>query len=136
LPFIHFILDKEASAFAAWIVTTLTLWSVVYYLAQVQAVKWRPIQVSDSYLHFKYGLACSADIPLATIKSASRLNPNERYDCFSHYVSPMRSIKNILLELDSKVTFYTAYGLPKRRKKAVICVDDPRKLIELINRAS
>ena len=33
LPFIHFILDKEGNAFAAWVVTALTLWSVIYYLA-------------------------------------------------------------------------------------------------------
>lgn len=136
LPFIHFILDKEGSVSAAWVVTALTLWSMVYYRAQVQAVKWRPIEVSDSHLHFKYGLACSADIPLANIKSVSRLNPSERYDSFSHYISPMGSNKNTLLEFDSKVTFYNAYGLPKKRKKAVICVDDLKKLIELINSAS
>ena len=136
LPFIHFILDKEGNAFAAWVVTVLTLWSVVYYLAQVQAVKWRPIEVSDSHLHFKYGLACTADIPLVNIKSVSKLNPNERYDYLSHYISPMGSNKNTMLEFDSKVTFYSAYGLPKKRKKAVICVDNPQKLIELINNAS
>lgn len=136
LPFIHFILDKEGTAFAAWVVSALTLWSVVYYWAQVQAIKWRPIEVSDSHLLFKFGLASSADIPLGNIKSVSRLSPNERYDSFSHYVSPMGSNKNILLEFDSKVTFYRAYALPKRRKKAVISVDDPQKLIELINKDS
>lgn len=136
LPFIHFIVDKEGGAFIAWVVTTLTLWSVVYYGAQVQAVKWRPIEVSDSHLHFKYGIACSADIPLANIKSVSRLLVNERYDCFSHYVSPLGSKKNTLFEFDSEVTFYSAYGLPKKRKKAVICVDEPQQLIELINNAN
>jgi hypothetical protein len=135
LPFIHFILDKEGNAFAAWVVTALTLWSVVYYVAQIQAVQWRPIEVSSTHLHFKFGLACSADIPLANLKSINRLNSNERYDYFSHFVSPMGSNKNTLLEFDSKVTFYSAYGLPKRRKKAVICVDDPQKLIDLISNA-
>ena len=38
LPFIHFIIDKEGNAFAAWVVTALTLWSIIYYLAQIQAV--------------------------------------------------------------------------------------------------
>lgn len=135
LPLIHFILDKEGNAFAAWGVTTLTLWSVIYYLAQTQAVKWRPIEVSDSHLHFKFGLACYADIPLVNIKSVSRLNPNDRYDYLSHYVTPMGSNKNTILEFDSKMTFYSAYGLSKKRKKAVICVDNPQKLIELINNA-
>ncbi|APE02268.1 hypothetical protein BM526_10655 [Alteromonas mediterranea] len=136
LPFIHFILDKEGNAFAAWTVSALTLWSVIYYRAQVQAVKWSPIKVSDSHLHFRYGLSCSADIPLANIKSVSRLNSVERYDSFSHYVSPIGSNENTLLEFDSKVTFYSAYDLLKRRKKAVISVDDPQKLIELIEKAS
>lgn len=126
LPFIHFLIDKEANAIAAWIVTALTLWSVVCYWAQVDAIKFRPIVLSTSTLYYRFGLSWEADIPLTDIKTARKVNYTDKPNTFDFFISPIGSHKNIVLEFERPVKFYGRYFLSKRKQRAVISLDRPQ----------
>lgn|GEM_PF-1868283 len=129
LPFIHFFVEKEANVIAAWVVTALTIWSVIYYLAQVQAVKLRPIELTETTLNYKFGLAWEANIQLKDIKVARKLHFSDKANSFDFFISPIGSNKNILLEFYQPITFVGCYFLPKRKSKAVISIDNTQAFL-------
>lgn len=134
LPFIHFMMDNIGHPLAAWLVTVLTLWSVVYYYAQIEAIRHRPIEITDTHLLFRFGLSWSADIPLSDVVEIKALTPSDKFDHFSHFVSPMGSQKNILINFNQPIKFIGRYGFYKKRSHAVISVDAPQELIQVFTK--
>jgi len=125
LPFIHFILEHKKGPGPAWVVTLLTLWSVIWYLAQVEAVKFRPIELSDDQLKYRFGLFWVADVPLSEIKMARKIDFTETLDGNELFLSPSGSKKNVMLEFEAPVRFSGPYMLRKRKEKAAISLDNP-----------
>lgn len=133
LPFVHFMMDNIGHPLAAWLVTLLTLWSVVYYYAQIEAIKHLPIEMTDTRLLFRFGLSWSADIPLSDIVEIKALTPSDKFDHFSHFVSPIGSQKNVLMTFNQPIKFTGRYGLYKKRSRAVVSVDDAKGFIKLLD---
>lgn len=125
LPFIHVVLEYMKGPGLAWVVTLLTLWSVIWFLAQVEAVKFRPIELSDDRLKYRFGLLWAADIPLSQIKAARIVDVAETLDRNDLFVSPIGSTKNVVLEFDAPIRFSGPYGARRREGKAAISLDNP-----------
>lgn len=125
LPLIHAVLEYKKGPAPAWTITLLTLWSVVWYLAQVEAVKFRPIELSNDYLRYRFGLLWTADIPLEKIRSARSVDVAETFDGKDLFVSPMGSAKNVILEFEAPIRFSGPYALRRHESKAAISLDDP-----------
>ncbi len=129
LPFIHAILEHHKGPGVAWVVTLLTLWSVIWYLAQVEAVKFRPIELSDKYLRYRFGLFWESDISLSNIKRARRIDVAETLDEDDLFQSPLGSAKNVMLEFEAPVRFRGPYRISKRNSKAAISMDNPERFL-------
>ncbi len=129
LPFIHFVMDKEGAPLAAWLVTSITLWSVLCYWSQIYAVRFNPIEVNNGLLRYRFGLAWHADIPLHNIKSARKLTPADRPDHFAFFMSPFGSNKNVLLEFHQPVKFVGRYSWCGKKSKAAISIDNPEAFL-------
>ena len=125
LPFVHIVIEQHKGPGPAWIITALTLWSVIWYLAQVEAARHRPIELGRTEVKYRFGLMWAADIPLTTIRSARRIEVDEELDGAGMFLSPLGSKKNVMLEFGSPIQFKGPYGLHKRRQRAAISVDDP-----------
>lgn len=132
LPLIHVFIEKESNAAVAWIVTLLTGWTVIHYLAQIYSTKFNPITINNSELRYRYGLSWSANIPIELIKEARSLSFNDSYTGMSHFVSPIGSTKNVILEFKKPMTFKGQFGRFKRRSSAVISVDDPTTFLKAL----
>ncbi len=125
LPFIHAFLEYKKGPGPAWVVTLLTLWSVVWFLAQVEAVRFRPIELSNYHLKYRFGLSWMADIPLSEIKMARRVDVAETLDGNGLFLSPLGSTKNVVLEFRTPVRFSGPYKPNRYESKAAISVDSP-----------
>ena len=125
LPFIHVLLEIKKGPGAAWIVTLLTLWSVVWFLAQSKAVKFRPIELSDHYLRYRFGLSWSADIPLDQIKSFRLAEVSETLSGDDMFMSPLGSKRNVILEFHTPIRFSGPYRQKRHETKAAISLDSP-----------
>ena len=125
LPFIHIILEYKKGPGVAWAITLLTLWSVVWFLAQVEAVKFRPIELSDDHLRYRFGLSWSANIPLSRIKSARMIDVSETLSGNNLFLSPLGSKKNVILEFDAPIRFSGPYMQKRREETAAISLDNP-----------
>ena len=129
LPFIHIILEYKKGPGAAWAITLLTLWSVVWFLAQVEAVKFRPIELSADNLRYRFGLSWSANIPLSKIKSARIVDVSETLSGDDLFLSPLGSKKNVVLEFDTSVRFSGPYMQKRCEEGAAISVDNPSRFL-------
>ncbi len=132
LPLIHLFIETEANAPVAWLITGLTLWSVIYYLAQVQGVKHIPSSINNDILNYRFGFTWSADIPLSNIKSLKKLSFNDDQNIDHCFSSPFGASRNLLVEFEQPVTFYAYYGLNKKCRSAIISIDRPDALISQI----
>ena len=125
LPFIHVFLEFEKEPGLAWVITLLTLSSTIWYLAQVEAVKFRPIELSNEHLKYRFGLFWMADIPLSKIKMARSVDVAETLDGDSLFLSPLGSAKNVILEFGAPIRFSGPYMLKRCTRKAAISLDNP-----------
>ena len=129
LPFIHVFLEYKKGPGPAWVITLLTLWSVIWFLAQVEAVKFRPIELSNDQLKYRFGLFWRADIPLSKIKMARSINVSETLDGDDLFLSPLGSTKNVILEFEAPIRFSGPYMLKRCEGKAAISLDNPSNFL-------
>jgi hypothetical protein len=133
LPLIHLFVETEVNSAVAWVVTALTGWSVIHYLAQINATKFNPICLHNSVLHYRYGLSWKATIPIAQIREARSLTFKDKVDPIRHFVSPLGSNKNVVLEFVKPMMFVGQLGIFKRKRTALISLDNPRQFLEALN---
>lgn len=136
LPFIHYLLEQEANSAVAWLVSFLTIWSVVYYRAQVKAIERLPIVICGNTIKYRYGLAWQADIPIEQIKSIRLKHPLEKIDGQNCFSSPIGSNKNIVLECYEPVVFCGFCFYKTSKSKIVVSLDEPDRFINAINQAT
>jgi len=129
LPFIHVFVEYKEGPGPAWVITLLTLWSVIWYLAQVEAVKFRPIELSSDHLKYRFGLFWRSDIPLSKIKSARSVDVAETLDGSNLFLSPLGSTKNVILEFEAPIKFSGPYMLKRCERKAAISLDNPSSFL-------
>lgn len=129
LPFIHILIEHKKGPGPAWLVTLLTLWSVVWYLAQVEATRFRPIELNDENLKYRFGLFWTADIPLSNITTARSVDVAETLNMNDYFLSPLGSAKNVILEFEAPTRFTGPYMLKRRATKAAITLDNPNRFL-------
>ncbi len=125
LPFIHAVVEIKKGPGPAWVITLLTLWSVIWFLAQVEAIKFRPIELKDGHLKYRHGLSWSANIPVEAIKAARCVHAGEVLSGNELFLSPIGSTRNIILEFREPVQFAGPYPMKRSESKAAIGVDNP-----------
>ena len=133
LPFLHVLIEIKKGPALAWGITILTLWSVIWYLAQVQAIRFRPIELDNVLLKYRFGLFWKADIPLKQIIKARKRNYSDEVGASEYFLSPLGSEKNIIIEFDAPIQFIGPYFLRKRKKKAVISLDRPGQFLNQLS---
>jgi len=129
LPFIHALVEFKKGPGPAWVITLLTLWSVIWFMAQVEAVKFRPIELSNDFLKYRFGLFWMADIPLSKIKMARSTDVTETLDGDDLFKSPFGSTKNVILEFEVPIRFFGPYMLRRCEEKAAISLDSPSRFL-------
>ena len=74
MPLSHLLLHLVAvNPLLAWIVDGLTLWSLLYLVAEYRATHWRPVSLDRDALLIRYGvLAADRVVPYGMVESISR----------------------------------------------------------------
>jgi len=133
LPLVHLLIESKNKPMLAWVITLLTLWSVICYLAQAQAIRFRPIKLNNTHLKYRFGLSWKSDIPLKQITRVRKRNYNDKVDGFAYFLSPLGSEKNIIIEFETSIRFIGPFFLSKRRKKAAITLDKPEQFLNQLS---
>jgi hypothetical protein len=134
LPFVAFILTVETtgvhlivhrwSHIAAWIITSLSIYAVIWVTAFWRSLHLRPILISGDTLTFRLGYLFEAQIPRAQI--ASWQSPaGEAKGAFRN---ARLADPQFLIELTAPVTMQGPYGIRKNVSKLALAVDNPVQL--------
>ncbi|KTG28769.1 hypothetical protein AWR38_11705 [Idiomarina sp. WRN-38] len=121
MPIMHLFLHFIWSPFAANIVTLLTVFSLVFFIAEYRAIARRPISLVGNKLFIRYGLYQPLVIPLGNIAKIrknlefvkrSRFVKRYNYSGFPNVeielIEPVGKIKSVFIGVDSAEQFISA----------------------------
>jgi hypothetical protein len=115
---------------AAWILTGLELYGVLWLIGDYQAVRLRPLLVDGDALYVRLGLRWTARVPYEQIR---RARPRERGEVCTRrspgYLSAALLVDpQLILELDESVLARGPYGIRKKVTRVGLAVDDVDRL--------
>jgi hypothetical protein len=122
---VHLLVERW-SATAAWVLTALSVYGLVWLLGHFQAVRLRPVLLAPDALHVRIGLLWSVRVPygdVASLAPAGTDAPARRAPGYLHAVTlgPAR----LLVELREAVHVDGIYGYVKKDVRHIgLAVDD------------
>jgi hypothetical protein len=105
---------------AAWLLTALTLYSMLWFLADYRAMRLRPILLDEETLCLRTGLRWTVRIPRAHIAAIHSKPPKSEPTLRT--ALPMT--KPLWIELTEPVTAQGPYGIEKRGRWISVTVDE------------
>lgn len=120
------ILVVRWSPVAAWILSFLTAYGVVWFLADWRAARLRPILLGPDELRLRVGLRWTVTIPRERIAAVHKKRPagSEPYVRAS-----LPATTPLWIELTEPVTAKGPYGIEKRARWISLNVDDPERFL-------
>ena len=114
---------------AAWVLTALSVYSLVLLLAHGQAVRRRPVILSAQGLAVRVGLGWRVLLPRAQVLSAQKISeaPAAAPDLLNT-AALLLTPPNLLLALAAPQLVRGPYGLRRRVSRLAIYVDEPAAL--------
>lgn len=133
---VHFLVASWSTR-AAWILSAVSVYGIVWLLGYSQAIRLRPILLSEQSLYVRIGLLWSARIPLtriASVQPVQSIAENRSTAGYLHAVT--LGNPQFLIELSKPVAVHGLYGYTKKNVQRIgIAVDDRARFgAELANR--
>lgn len=121
---LHSIVEKW-SITAAWVLSGLSVYSIIQLLGFLKAMLKRPIRIENNQLLLHYGILSEAIIPLHTIESIT-LSSKDIDKNMTKKLSPLGELEshNTIITLKNAVTIYGLYGVKKQCDKMAFYIDD------------
>jgi len=128
----HFIFVLVGKVFA-WILTGLSLYTCLQFLAHIRAVKYRQSNIENNILHLHMGLAADATINIDNIKTIELTTK----DCIDNDFAKISLLKkleshNIRIELHEAIEVIKMFGIKTESKTILFFIDSPKEFKETI----
>jgi hypothetical protein len=111
------------STVAAWILTGLTAYGVVWLIGDLQALRLRPSWVSDHTICMRLGLRWTVTTPQNQLLRVRKLGRGERVTSALSLALP--NAPRVLIELKTPTMAIGAYGLRREVDSIELGLDDP-----------
>jgi len=109
---------------AAWIVTTLDFYGVLWLVGDYHALRLRPTYSSDGILHLRYGLRWNAEIPLAEIEAIDEVRGESEWKRKGVLKMAMLDEPKYLVRLRNPITVNGLAGIRKTIDAVAVLPDD------------
>ena len=122
---VHFLVHRWSSA-VAWALTAVSLYGLVWLLGHFQAIRLRPIRLTENSLDVRLGLLWNVQIPFASLVGVRPARGQARDRAAPGYLhaAPLRAA-TFYLELAEPVDVPGPYGYTRRNVRRIgIFVDD------------
>ena len=121
------ILVLRWSSVAAWILTILTVYGMVWFIADWRATRLRPILLDSGELKLRVGLRWTVTVPRDQIVAVHRKKPSGS----EPYVrASLPGTTPLWIELAEPVTAKGPYGIRKRARWISLSVDEPERFLQ------
>lgn len=128
---LHLLL-MQWSATAAWILTALSGYGMLFLLADWNAIRQRSIVVGKQHLRLRIGLRWCADLNYAQIQNIELIKIRQKNHRDWLDLSLVRDA-NVVLLLHQPVELIGYYGMRKRACRIALRIDDAEKFIRHIH---
>jgi hypothetical protein len=116
---------------AAWLLTASSLYAVLWLWADRNAVRMRPVVLTEDTLRVRAGMRWEADIPLAAVAKVQSVGAGGyRRDRKNDLeIAPGGGDARVLVVLREPLTATGPYGVRKRFRRVAVAVDDPEAFL-------
>lgn len=132
IPLVHLVVH-QFNPIVAWILTLLTLYTILWLIGDYQAIRLHPIVVDETHLHLRAGMRWQVTIPLEAIITIRPLTLAGRQKKEGLDLSIAGNAK-LLLELNEPVTVKGLFGIKRVTDKIAFAVDDEKAFLNLLLR--
>jgi hypothetical protein len=120
------ILVLRWSPVAAWILTILTAYGMVWFIGDWRAARLRPILLDADEIRLRVGLRWTVTIPREQIAAIHRKRPSNSEP---YLRASLPGTTPLWIELTEPVTAKGPYGIQKTARWISLNVDDPERLL-------
>ena len=122
----HFLVTAWWGRGAAWVLTGLSLYGLVWLLGFYQAVRLRPVTVGSDSLRVRVGLRWSILMPLRQIEDVLQPAPGQPPPEAAGYLRAVAlGEPQFIIRLHEPLTAHGLYGASRRVRALGVAVDDP-----------
>lgn len=118
-----------------WILTGLSLYSILQVFGLAKALYFRPYTLTNTALILTYGLLNETKIDLANIEVLELNKKEQKKNALTRSLSPLGELEspNLLLKMKTPITLYGLYGGRKEADTLVFYADEPERLVNAVN---
>ena len=121
---VHLLVHHFWSPIAAWVLTGLSVYGLLWLAGDYRAVVARPSLVDDDTLRLRVGLRWNTEIPRAAIRRISKLDPRQPEPTGSYVRATLLGRPHHLIELDRPIAVRGVYGWRRSVETIGVTVDD------------
>lgn len=127
----HVLLEKWNST-VAWVLTILSLYTMIQILGMIKGTKFRPITIKDNILHLRYSFINEVAIPIEDIIDIEETRRSLSTRDSTVMLSALGELEtqNLVIHLKHKFTLKRIYGLESSFKSIGIFVDEKDRFLE------
>lgn len=132
---VHLLVSRW-SHLAAWILTALALYGLLWILADLRAIRLRPSTLDDRTLVIRTGLRWTMSIPRDRIRAVERRDWRHRFGRGEDELSlAVVGEPDIIIELDRPLPATGPFGITRTARRIGFSADRPDEVIEAIRPA-
>ena len=126
----HLLLARWNPAVAFW-VTMLSIYGMLFFVADIIATLKRPSYLTADHLHLRLGVRWQGQIPRSAIADATFVHekPAKQSDRLN---GAFLTAPNVLLTLAEPVEISGPYGLQKKVRQVAVFVDDRATFVQML----
>lgn len=132
---VHFLVARW-SHLAAWILTGLSVYAIVWLLGDFQAMRCRPMRVTASHFLLRVGVRWEANIPLEKIAHVEKSRSIENKRDKATLIAQLCGATNVRVEFTEPIEVIGPYGFRKRISRAHLQIDDAESFVQSVRDAS
>ncbi|WP_345263366.1 hypothetical protein [Nibrella viscosa] len=124
---VHLLVMRYSPTLATGL-TLLTLYTMLFLMAHMNAVMHRPLLIDRQQIILRVGMLWHARIALANIRNVTLYQPFEPDKQTLNLAKPLLTAPNVLLELHTPILVEGMYGFQRMVKRLALYVDEPNLL--------
>lgn len=128
----HFVFALVGDIFA-WILTGLSLYTCLQFIAHIRAIKLRPSNIENNILYLHMGLAADVNIDISNIKTIE-LTTKDYVEKDLVKISLLKKLEshNVRIDFYESIEVIKMFGLKTESKAILFFVDSPKEFKETI----
>ncbi len=130
------IIVQQLSSTVAWILTAISLYSVMQLLGIIKSIPSRPISIENGNLNLRYGLISETNIAISNISMIKQNFGSIDFGGLTRSLSPFGFFEghNVLINLKTNAPLNRVYGFNTTYKTIAFYVDDKNSFIETLKK--